>query len=131
MDTLYIDQLAIMARIGVYDWEKQCLQKLIFDLQLVYTRQFCINKTNTSFYIDYTQINQIIINIVNTKHFLLIEEIAEIVSETLIKKFPIISQVRIRVNKPGAVHNARNVGIFMQRNQSNNSKNFKLYTGWR
>ncbi|WP_284307262.1 dihydroneopterin aldolase [Blochmannia endosymbiont of Camponotus sp. C-046] len=34
MDILFIEQLTVMAYIGINDWEKKCLQKLIFDLQL-------------------------------------------------------------------------------------------------
>lgn len=131
MNTLYIDQLTVMARVGVHHWEKQCLQKLIFDLRLTYNNTSFINQTNTVLYLDYTEINQIILNTVNTKHFLLIEEIAEVVSQKLIERFSIISKIQIRVNKPGAIYNARNVSISIKRKKLNQPKKINLYIGSR
>lgn len=131
INILCIDQLIVMARIGIYDWEKRCLQKLIFDLKLKYTDILCISYERPFIYLDYTQIGCIIRDIVNTKHFLLIEEIAELVSKTIINRFSIVYQVQIRINKPGAMRDARNVGICIKRTKLNDLKKIQLYLGWK
>lgn len=129
MDTLCIDNLITQASIGIHGWEKKCLQKLIFDVQVVYINQFSINHPNTLCYLDYTMVSKTIVDIVNARHFFLIEEVAEVVSKTLIKNFSSISKVRIKVSKPGAIQNARNVSIILQRKKLSNVKKVKLYTG--
>lgn len=128
MDFLYINQLMIMTRVGVYNWEKKCLQKIIFDLKLMYVNDFNLN---TFDYLDYTKVSKTIVDFINTRYFTLIEEIAELVSKLLIEKFAKICQVQIKVSKLGAIYNARNVSIYMKRNRLNNLKPVNIYIGWR
>lgn len=128
MDILYIDQLVIMAKIGIHNWEKKCFQKLIIDLKISYDKT---SKKNISrfHYLDYTQVNQIIVNIINARHFFLIEHVAETIAKSLINTFFYIYNIQIKVNKPGAIHNAKNVGICINRKKTYYSKKIKIYTG--
>ncbi|PJF33565.1 MAG: bifunctional dihydroneopterin aldolase/7,8-dihydroneopterin epimerase, partial [Phototrophicales bacterium] len=34
MDIVFIEQLEVLTTIGVFDWEKEIKQKLVFDLEL-------------------------------------------------------------------------------------------------
>ena len=34
MDRVFIEELTVFAQIGVYDWEQQIKQKLVFDLEM-------------------------------------------------------------------------------------------------
>lgn len=120
-----------MARIGIHTWEKKCLQKLVFDIKLSYVHVLPISNTNSLFYLDYSAISKIIFDLMNVRHFFLIEDVAEIVSRTLIEKFSIICQVQIKVSKPGAIYNARNVSICINRNVENYLETFKVYIGWK
>lgn len=130
MDILYINQLMVMARIGIHDWEKQRFQKLFFDLQIIYNNTYNINNIFISNYLDYTQINQTILDIINTRHFPLIEDVAETTAKTLINKFNLINQIQIKVNKPRAIPNAGNVGICINRiKKIHDLKTIKIYTG--
>lgn len=129
MDILYIDQLMVMAKIGINDWEKTCLQKLFFDLKISYNPTLKINNIYKSNFLDYTQINQTILNIINKRHFYLIEDVAEIIAKNLIKKFNIIYKIQVKVNKPGAINNAFNVAICINRKNLYNNKKIKIYTG--
>lgn len=127
MDILYINHLTVMAKIGVHNWERKCHQKLIFDLKIFYNNCYKINYGNTLNYLDYSKINPIILNIINSKYFFLIEDVAEIIAKTLINKFTIISKIQVKVNKPGAIQNAYNVGICINRKKIHNSKEIKIY----
>lgn len=114
MDILFIEQLTVMAYIGINDWEKNCLQKLIFDLQLSCNTDFFLDNRNIISYVDYTHVNQVILNLVGQKHFYLIEDVANLIANTLMKKF-CIEWIRVKVSKPGAIHNAFNVGVCIER----------------
>ncbi|URJ32245.1 dihydroneopterin aldolase [Blochmannia endosymbiont of Camponotus sp.] len=114
MDILFIERLTVMAYIGINDWEKNCLQKLIFDLQLSCNTEFFSDHQSIVSYIDYTHVNQVILNLVSQKHFYLIENVANLIANTLVEKFG-VNWVRVKVNKPGAIHNAFNVGICVER----------------
>lgn len=124
MDILFIERLTVMAYIGINDWEKNCLQKLIFDLQLSCNTEFFSDHQSTASYIDYTHVNQVILSLVSQKHFYLIEDVANLIANTLIEKF-CIYWVRVKVNKPGAIHNACNVGICVERKNKTFLKSLK------
>lgn len=114
MDILFIEQLTVMATIGIQSWEKECFQKLIFNVELAYNNT-CIKKDiGTCFYVDYIQVKKVILNVVNQKHFLLIEDVAEMTASALIQNF-YICWVRITVKKPNAIFDAANVGICIKR----------------
>ena len=36
MDRVFIEELTVFAQIGVYDWEQQIKQKLVFDLEMAW-----------------------------------------------------------------------------------------------
>ncbi|URJ30617.1 FolB domain-containing protein [Candidatus Blochmannia vicinus] len=114
MNILFIEQLIVMAYIGIYDWEKKYLQKLIFDLQLSYNTAVFLGKTGTTSYVDYTRVSQTILDLVSKKYFYLIEDVANLTVNTLVKKF-CICWIRVKVSKPGAIRSASNVGICIER----------------
>ena len=39
MDRIFIEELVVFAQIGVYDWEQQIKQKLVFDLEMAWDCQ--------------------------------------------------------------------------------------------
>lgn len=129
MNILYIERLMVMARIGIHDWEKRCLQKLVFDLQLRYESTFIVKKRLD--YLNYTQVSRTVLSMVNTAHFLLIEDIAELIVSKLMERFSIINYIRIRVSKPDAILNAGNVGVCLSRRKSNVCNKLDFYMGWK
>ncbi|WHL25026.1 MAG: dihydroneopterin aldolase [Candidatus Blochmannia vicinus] len=114
MNILFIERLTVMAYIGIYDWEKKYLQKLIFDVQLSYNTEVFLSETSIISYVDYTHVSQTILDLVSKRHFYLIEDIANLTVNTLVKKF-CIYWIRVKVSKPGAIRDASNVGICIER----------------
>lgn len=115
MDILFIEKLIVMTMIGIHTWEKKFLQKLIFDMELAYDKtRLNNNNNNLSSYLDYTRVRQLILNIVNEKHFLLIEDVAEITAKAVIRDF-CVYWVRVIVRKPSAMHDADCVGVCIKR----------------
>ncbi|AIN47539.1 dihydroneopterin aldolase [Candidatus Palibaumannia cicadellinicola] len=116
MDIIFIEQLTVMAFIGVYDWEQQYLQKLVFDLELGWDNLPAARSDNISDSLSYTDVSETVLSLVSSNCFTLIERVAEEVAELLITKFS-LTWVRIKVTKPGAVPQAASVGVIIQRGQ--------------
>lgn len=114
MDILFIEQLIVMAFIGVYDWEQQRLQKLVFDLELGYNALPISNSDDFMDYLNYVDASEAVISLVSGKHFVLVELVAEQVAEQLITKFNLL-WAHVKVSKPGAVPYASNVGVIIER----------------
>lgn len=115
MDILFIEQLIVMAFIGVYDWEQQRLQKLVFDLELGYNGLPPISHSNDFMdYLNYVDASEAVISLVSGKHFVLVELVAEQVAEQLITQFNLL-WAHVKVSKPGAVSYASNVGVIIER----------------
>ncbi|URJ29735.1 dihydroneopterin aldolase [Blochmannia endosymbiont of Camponotus sp.] len=114
MNILFIEQLTVMAYIGIYDWEKKSLQRLIFDLQLSYDTAVFLGGASKTSYVDYTHVSQTILDLVSKKYFYLIEDVANLTVNTLVKKF-CVYWIRVKVSKPGAIRGASNVGVCIER----------------
>lgn len=111
MDIIFINKLTVFTTIGIYDWEKVIKQKLFFDIKIAY--YYNIKK---NFYIDYAIVSEKIIQYVENKKFLLIEEIAEEIAALILSKFSCI-WVKIKVSKPNALMQASCVSISIKRSQ--------------
>ena len=112
-DLIFIEGLTVFAQIGVYDWEQQIKQKLIFDVEMAWdTRQAAADDVKLT--LNYAQVSEFIIDYVQSKPFLLIERVANEVAEQLQQRFK-ITWLRLKLSKPKAVAQASNVGVIIER----------------
>ncbi|VFP81974.1 dihydroneopterin aldolase [Candidatus Erwinia haradaeae] len=114
MDILYIDQLSIMTIIGVDDWEKIKKQQLILDVDIKWDHRKAALSDNVSDCLNYSDVVSSIITLVSEGKFALIERVAEEVATMLLQKYS-LKWIRIKVSKSGAVPQARQVGIVIER----------------
>lgn len=114
MDRVFIEGLKVDALIGVYDWEREILQPLEFDIEMATDIQPAAAGDNLELTLDYFAISQAITELVKGSSFKLIESLAEAISELIRHQFH-ICWVQVKVSKPGAVPNARNVAVQIQR----------------
>ncbi|WP_314869422.1 dihydroneopterin aldolase [Aggregatibacter kilianii] len=113
-DLIFIEGLTVFAQIGVYDWEQQIKQKLIFDVEMAWdTRQAAV-ADDVKLTLNYAQVSEFIIDYVQSKPFLLIERVANEVAEQLQQRFK-ITWLRLKLSKPKAVAQASNVGVIIER----------------
>lgn len=113
-DLIFIEGLTVFAQIGVYDWEQQIKQKLIFDVEMAWdTRQAAV-VDDVKLTLNYAQVSEFIIDYVQSKPFLLIERVANEVAEQLQQRFK-ITWLRLKLSKPKAVAQASNVGVIIER----------------
>ncbi|CFQ36103.1 MULTISPECIES: bifunctional dihydroneopterin aldolase/7,8-dihydroneopterin epimerase [Yersinia] len=116
MDIVFIEELSVITTIGVYDWEQTIQQKLVFDIEMGWDNRKAAVSDDVNDCLSYADISDSVIKHVELQRFALVERVAEEVAELLLQRFK-SPWVRIKVSKPGAVAQARNVGVVIERGQ--------------
>lgn len=114
MDIVFIDQLSVITTIGVYDWEQTIQQKLVFDVEMAWDNRKAAVSDDVNDCLSYADVSQAIIAHVEAHQFALVERVAEEVATLLLTQFA-SPWVRIKVSKPAAVAQARQVGVIIER----------------
>jgi len=114
MDKVFIEQLEVITTIGVYDWEQTIKQKLVLDLEMAHDNRAAGNSDDVAHALDYAQVSQAVIEHIEAGRFLLVERVAEEIANLLMQRFS-VPWVRIRLTKPGAVPQAKGVGVIIER----------------
>ena len=113
MDIVFIDQLNVITTIGVYDWEQTIKQKLVLDIEMAWNNRPAGESDDVAFCLDYAAISEAVTTFIEQGRFALVERVAEEVAAMLMSRFG-IRWLRLRVAKPGAVANARQVGVIIE-----------------
>jgi len=116
MDIVFIEQLTVITTIGVYDWEQTIRQKLVFDVEMGWDNRKAAASDDVNDCLSYADVSNAIIEHVQPNRFALVERVAEEVAELLLQRFN-SPWVRIKVSKPGAVADALQVGVIIERGQ--------------
>lgn len=114
MDLVFIKQLEVITTIGVYDFEQQIKQKLLFDIKMAHDTTLAAKHDDVNYALDYAAVSQAVIEKVANGHFLLVERVAQEVA-TLIQEQFLVPWVQVKVSKPGAVVQASSVGVVIER----------------
>ncbi|CAH0532476.1 Dihydroneopterin aldolase [Vibrio stylophorae] len=114
MDKVFIDQLEVICTIGVYEWEKTISQKLVLDIEMGWDNQPAARSDDVALALDYASVSEAVTKHLQAKPIELVERVAEEVADLIFDRFA-VPWLRIRVNKPGAVANARSVGVEIER----------------
>jgi dihydroneopterin aldolase len=114
MDTVYIEGLKTDAVIGVYDWERSIRQTLVLDLELASDNRAAAATDGIADAMDYDAISKRILAYVQASEFELIETLAERVADIVLNEFH-IPWLRLKLAKPGAVAEAKDVGVIIER----------------
>jgi dihydroneopterin aldolase len=114
MDITYISGLRANAVIGVYDWERDIRQPLVLDLELGCDTTRAAASDDLTLAVDYAAISQCVLEFVQASEYLLIETLAEAVARMLIEDMN-VQWLRLRLGKPGAVPEADDVGVIIER----------------
>lgn len=114
MDRIFIEGLEVDAVIGVYDWEQKIRQTLVLDLELAWDTRTAASQDALVHTIDYDAVSQRLTAHIRGKSFQLLETVAQDCAEILQQEFH-VPGLRLRIAKPGAVKNARAVGVMIER----------------
>ena len=114
MDIVYISHLKIDTVIGVYEWEKNIKQTIVLDVELYCDTTRAAATDDLTLALDYAAISSRITAYIEASRFQLIESLAEKTAALVLSEFP-VSKLKLQIAKPGAITNARDVGIIIER----------------
>ena len=114
MDVIYIEGLEVDVVIGVYEWEHRVRQRLQLDIEMVWDISKAGHNDQLADTLDYSAVAERLIAVLQEKPINLIETAGEKCASVLLDEFG-VSGCRLRLAKPGAVAQARNVGIVIER----------------
>ena len=96
---IVIDDLTCNASVGVYENEKLNKQRITINLEILLIDKMKTHTDNLNDVADYGKFRRIILDVVNSKHFNLIETLAD----KLVKKietFDKVENIKIKITKP-------------------------------
>lgn len=115
---LLITDLKLPALIGIHEWEQQKTRFLTLNLELKYQGQQAAAEDNFKHALDYTAVEEFLLALLQSKPWQLIETVADIVATELLKQFPVLDCVRVRVDKPYALRFAASVAAEVSRSRA-------------
>lgn len=114
MDIVFIRDLRIQTVIGIYDWEREIRQTVIFDLEMGADIARAAASDAIEETLDYKAVSKRLIEFVEASEFQLVETLAERCAAIVLDEFQ-VPWVRLTLNKIGAVSAARDVGVVIER----------------
>lgn len=113
-DIVIIQGLKVDAVIGIYDWEKNTRQPLLFDLEMAWDNRLPAQTDDIRFALDYEAVSNEIVALVKRKPYELIERVAEEVAAMVMQAFK-VTWLKLRVDKPTALPHAQSVAVQIER----------------
>lgn len=114
MDIIFLRGLQIDTVIGIYDWERKIRQTVIIDLEMGTDIRKAAATDDITHTLDYKTLSKRIIAFVEASEFLLVETLAEKISNIILDEFS-VPWLRLTLNKKGAISGASDVGIQIER----------------
>jgi 7,8-dihydroneopterin aldolase/epimerase/oxygenase len=117
MDKIFIHALKTETIVGIFDWERHVKQTVVMDIEVSAdirkaAASDCIDDT-----LNYKGVAKRVLAFVDESSFHLVETLAEHIAMLILEEFG-VSWVRLVLSKPGAIRNSRDVGVELERAQS-------------
>ncbi|NQY27280.1 MAG: dihydroneopterin aldolase [Piscirickettsiaceae bacterium] len=116
MDKIFLNDLNIDTIIGIYDWERETLQTLSFDLEMDWDIAKAAKSDDITDTLDYGAIATTIVSFVEASRYQLIETLAEDLCALLLKSYP-IPKLKLTLSKPVALHGQNTARIVIERSK--------------
>ena len=116
MDTVYVHGLAVDTVIGIFDWEPKIRQKVVLDVEMAVDISPSAATEDIDRTVSYKDVSDRLTEFVEQSEFLLVETMAEEIAALILTEFP-VPFVSIKLGKPDAIANARDVGVMIKRGQ--------------
>jgi dihydroneopterin aldolase len=116
MDIIFLREIRLDARIGIYKREKAITQTVELDLELALPDDRVFKSGKVTDTIDYAVVIERIRATLVEQHYGLVETLAEHVAQIIMKEFH-SPWVRVSIAKIGAQPNARRVGVVIERSK--------------
>lgn len=114
MDIIYIRDLQVNAVIGVHAWEQRIKQRLCIDLEMAVDVTRAAASDHLGDTLDYAGIAGEVCELVTVSRVRLLETLAEQIAQQILSHSS-VAWVRLRLGKPGALPQAADVGLIIER----------------
>ena len=111
---VFVRELELMARVGVYEVEHRYEQRIVVSVDLDVVDAYDGTSDRLSDVLDYGDVVSGIQGIVDAEHVNLLETLAERMALSCLDD-PRIQRVRVRIEKPDSLPGCRYVGIEIER----------------
>ena len=118
-DIIFIEGLEIETIIGVYEHERDIKQKVVLDIEMTIPESDAANSDDLRHTVDYDAVSKLVTSYVINTQYQLIESLAEQVASLVLGAFATDS-LKLKLSKPGAVKNAKSVGLIILRSVDGN-----------
>ncbi|PHS27197.1 MAG: dihydroneopterin aldolase [Methylophaga sp.] len=116
MDKIFLNDLKIDTIIGIYDWERETLQTLGFDLEMDWDIRKAAASDDIADTLDYGAIAETIVTFVEASRYQLIETLAEDLCSLLLQTYP-IPKLKLTLSKPVTLHGNNIAKIVIKRSK--------------
>ncbi len=116
MNSIFIHDLRVSTRIGVYAWERHLPQTLRLDVDIALPSARPFETGDLADAIDYAKVVERLKALAADNPHALLERFAEGVAQTILAEFGAPS-VKVRVAKLGAVAGVREIGVAIERSR--------------
>lgn len=114
MDIIFLHDLKVETVIGIWEWERKIRQTVAIDLDMSADIRKAAASDSVDDTLNYKLVAKRVQQFVAESSFQLVETLAEKIAEIVLGEFE-VSWVRVKVNKPGAIRGARDVGVLIER----------------
>jgi dihydroneopterin aldolase len=114
MDKIFLNDLHIDTIIGIYDWERETLQTLSFDLEMDWDIRKAAQSEDIAETLNYDAIAKTIVKFVEASRYQLIETLAEDLCALLLQEYD-IPKLKLTLSKPVALHGQNTARIVIER----------------
>ncbi len=116
MNTIFIHDLRLETRIGVYEWEQQLAQTLRLDLELGLPSDAAFRSDDFRDALDYAAIVKRLQRLAAEHPHKLMERFAQAVADVVLAEFK-APWVKVRVAKLAPIAGVRELGVAIERRQ--------------
>jgi len=116
-DRIFLHGLSAECIIGFIDWERRVKQTVVLDIELPVDCRRAAATDRVADTLDYKQVAKRVQAFIATSEFQLVETLAHRVALLILEEFG-VEWARVSLNKPGAIRNARDVGVVIERTRA-------------
>ncbi len=114
MDIIFLHEMKVETIIGIWEWERKIRQTISIDREMSADIRKSAESDSVDDTLDYKSVAKRVQTFVGESTFQLVETLAEKIAAIVLDEFD-VAWVRVRVNKPGAIRDAKDVGVLIER----------------
>ncbi|MET1219147.1 MAG: dihydroneopterin aldolase [Glaciecola sp.] len=114
-DKVLIRNLQLPVLIGVYDFEREAKQRVIFEIDCHVDNRPAGLSDDVNDAVDYAKVTECVTQICEQSEYRLLEALAEHVCRDILEQFPLVKAIDLTLHKPDIMPNDVQVAIQIHR----------------